>query len=51
MNKINKQNKLKIFCINSQDKTVKNILKESIDNGSNILKILGFSHNNNSFKI
>jgi len=50
VNKINRQNKLKFFRINSQGKTVKNILKESIDNGSNILEILGFSHNNNSLK-
>ena len=45
-----KEQKLKYFYINSQGKSVKNILKESMDNGSNILEILGFSHNNNSLK-
>ena len=48
---INKlENKFKYFCIDAQAKTVKDILKESKDNGSNILEILGFSHNNNSLK-
>jgi len=46
----NIENKFKYFCIDDQTKTVKNILKESKGNGSNILEILGFSHNNNSLK-
>ena len=38
---INKlENKFKYFCIDAQAKTVKDILKESKDNGSNILEIL-----------
>ena len=49
-NKFNLDKKLKYFCINSENKSIKNILKESNDNGSNILEILGFSHNNNSLK-
>ena len=37
-------NKLKYFCINAQIKTIKDILKQSIEKGLNILDILGFSH-------
>jgi len=37
-------NKLKYFCINAQIKTIKDILKESVEKGLNILDILGFSH-------
>ena len=48
-NKDNLEIKLKYFNIN-KNKTIKNILKESIEKGSNILEILGFSHNNNSLK-
>jgi hypothetical protein len=43
-------NKLKYFCINGQIKTIKDILKESIEKGLNILDILGFSHFDKSFK-
>ena len=50
VNKNDFKNKLKYFFINDQGKTIKNILKESKNNGSNILEILGFSHNNNSLK-
>ena len=50
VNKFQKEKKLKYFYINALRKSVKNILKESIESGSNILEILGFSHNNNSLK-
>ena len=43
-------NKLKYFCINGQIKTIKDILKQSIEKGLNILDILGFSHFDKSFK-
>lgn len=43
-------NKLKYFCINAQIKTIKDILKQSIEKGLNILDILGFSHFDKSFK-
>ena len=49
-NKINLEKKLKYFCINANEKTIKNLLKETKENGSNIFEILGFSHNNSSLK-
>ena len=50
VNKVNRDNKLKYFPIKSSDKTIKNILKDSKANDSNILEILGFSNNNSSLK-
>ena len=44
------QNKFKYFCIDSHKKSVKNIIKDSKSKGSNILEILGFSHNNYTLK-
>ena len=44
------QNTFKYFCIDSHKKSVKNILKDSKSKGSNILEILGFSHNNYTLK-
>ena len=49
-NKKDLGNKLKYFCIDAQSKTIKNILKESIEKDLNIFEILGFAHNNNSLK-
>ena len=49
-NKVYLEKKLKYFCINTNTKTVKNILKQSKENGSNILEILGFAHNNSNLK-
>ena len=50
VNKVNMDNKLKYFHIPSQNKTINNILKDSKANDSNILEILGFTHNNNNLK-
>ena len=49
-NKVYLEKKLKYFCINANKKTVKDVFKESKENGSNILEILGFAHNNSSLK-
>ena len=46
----NLQNKFKYFCIDSKKKTIKDLLKESKSKGSNMLEILGFSHNNATLK-
>ena len=42
-------NRLKYFSLGN-GKTIKNILKESKEKGTNIFELLGFSHNNNSLK-
>ena len=47
-NKVYLEKKLKYFYINANIKTVKNVLKESKENASKILEILGFAHNNSS---
>ena len=38
---------IRYLCIDSPEKTIKNILKELKQKGSNIFEILSFSHNNN----
>ena len=48
--KVHEKKALKYFCLDAQNRTIIDILKDSIENGSNILDVLGFSNNNNSLK-